>query len=156
MEENLKLLNEARQDALEKSKNAEQGEKFFELIRLMCDLNRLARKEGLLTIAERDIPSEIALSGDIREALDFFVQTASTDDLTKILTDRYLAKNYRGENALLYYMIILSVIKTKLGDNTRELERFLVSCLNDESAEKYLEYKNGKQCAERSAEGSLD
>lgn len=154
MEENLKLLNKVRQDALEKSKNAEQGEKFFELIHLMCELNTLARKEGLLAIAEANIPSEIALSGDIREALDFFLETASTDDLTKILTDQYWTKNYQGENALLYYMVILSVVNTS--KNTREMEQVLVSCLSDESAEKYSEYKNRKQCAERSAESSLD
>ncbi len=117
MEENvrLSLLSEVRCDALVKSQGTEQGEKFFEFIRLMCKLNRLARKEGLLAVAEADISSEIALNSDIRQALDLFVETALTDDLTKHLTDQYWAKNFHGENALLYYMVILSVINTQLG-----------------------------------------
>lgn len=140
----LQPLNEVRRDALVKSRGTEQGEKFFELIRLMCEINWLARKEGILAIAEADIPSEIVLSGDIRAVLDYFVETASTDDLTKHLTDQYWAKNFHGENALLYYMVILSVVNTHLGKNTRELEQSLISCLNDESAKKYAEKYNDR------------
>lgn len=139
------LPDEVRLDAFEKSRGAEQDEKFFELIRLMCELNRIARDKGILAVAETAIPYEIALSNDIRQALNYFVETASTDDLTKIFIDQYWEKNLQGENALLYYMVILSAVNTHLGKNTRELEQLLMLCLNDESAEKYLEYKSSRQ-----------
>lgn len=144
MKKNLSLLNEVRLDAFEKTRGAEQDEKFFGLIRLMCELNRLAREEGLLTIAEANISSEITLCGEIREALNFFVETASMDDLAKKLTNQYWAKNLQGENALLYYMVILSIANTHLGKNTRELEQLLISCLNAESAERYYKKYNDR------------
>lgn len=141
MKKNLSLLNEIRLDALEKSQGTEQGEKFFELIRFMCKLNELAHKEGLLAVTEAEIPPEIALSGEICEARNIFAETASTEDLAKKLTDQYRAKDFQGENVLLYYMIILSFVNLE-SKNSREFEQLLLSCLNDESAEMYTKYKS--------------
>ena len=130
MKENLSLIDEVRRDAFEKSRGVEKGERCFELISFMCKLNELARKEGLLAVAETEVPSNIDLSGDIRQALDRFVETASTDDLTKILTDQYWDKNFQGENALLYYMIILSFVNLGI-KNSQEFEQLLLSCLDN-------------------------
>lgn len=135
------LLTEVKHDALEKSRGAEQGEKFFELIRFMCELNKLSRKDGLLAVAEAEIPSEIALSDEICEARNIFAETASTEGLAKKLTDQYWANDFQGKNALLYYMIILSFVNLE-SKKSHEFEQLLLSCLNAESAETYLKNKS--------------
>ena len=133
MNENRSLLNKVKLDALGKSKGIEQGEKLFEFIRFMCKLNELARYEGLLAVAEAEIPSEVVLGGEIREARNIFVETASTEDLAKKLTEQYWAKGFQGENALLYYMVILSFVN--LGNkNSREFEQLLISCFDAKNA----------------------
>lgn len=125
-------LERVWRDALEKTRGAEQSEKIFELIRFMCELNRLAREEGLLAIAEADIPSKIALSEEIREARELFVGTASADELASLLAERYWAKKFQGENALLYYITILAFVNLgrKSPDEFKEL---LLSCLDDKN-----------------------
>lgn len=125
-------LERVWRDALEKTRGAEQSEKIFELIRFMCELNRLAREEGLLAIAEADIPSKIALSEEIREARELFVGTASADELASLLAERYWAKKFQGENALLYYITILAFVNLgrKRPDEFKEL---LLSCLDDKN-----------------------
>lgn len=104
------LLNDIRLDAVKKSHGAEQGEKIFELIHFMCKLNELARNEGLLAVSEAEISSELALNEEIREARELFVGTASAEELTRLLANLYEEKKFQGENALLYFIIILSFV----------------------------------------------
>lgn len=104
------LLNDIRLDAVKKSHGAEQGEKIFELIHFMCKLNELARNEGLLAVSEAEISSELALNEEIREARELFVETASAEELTRLLANLYEEKEFQGENALLYFIIILSFV----------------------------------------------
>lgn len=148
---NIRLMNEVRRDAFEKSQNAEQGEQLFCLIDTMLGLLQSARKEGMLhlEIAVKEIPQEIRFYRDIQLSVEDLYNGCYNEDLIEILTNRYWAKHLQGEDALLYYMMILSVLKISLGEVPYWLERLLVSCLSDEAAERYSEYKKihtGKEC----------
>lgn len=78
MAEKFEILEEIKRGAFEKSQGIEHGEKFFELIRFLYKLNEHARKDGLLAVAETEIPLEIALSEEIREARRFFIYSRAT------------------------------------------------------------------------------
>lgn len=125
-------LERIRQDALGKSRGTTINEKFPELIGFLCGLNDLARSEGLLAVAEIPVPKELPLSEEIREARELFVKTASAEELTRLLADRYRAKKFQGRNALLYYITILAFVNLgrKSPDEFKEL---LLSRLDDKN-----------------------
>lgn len=125
-------LERIRQDALGKSRGTKINEKFPELIRFLCELNDFARSEGLLAVAEIPVPKELPLSEEIREARELFVKTASAEELTRLLVERYRAKKFQGRNALLYYITILAFVNLgrKSPDEFKEL---LLSCLDDKN-----------------------
>lgn len=47
----------------------------------------------------------------------------------------------QGEDALLYFMMIMSIVRIHYGESSYMLECLLTACIPDEAAEKYLEYK---------------
>lgn len=63
------------------------------------------------------------------------------EDVTEILTARYWVKRLQGEDALLYFMMIMSILRIQDGVSPYMLECLLTECIPDEAAEKYLEYK---------------
>lgn len=46
----------------------------------------------------------------------------------------------QGEDALLYFMMIMSILRIQDGVSPYLLECLLIECISDEDAEKYLEY----------------
>lgn len=134
-------IDDVKRDALEKFQGLKQDEKFFELIRFMCELTDIARYQGLLAIEGAVIPPELALSEFIFQAREGLLMALSPDEFTESLTYQYWVNDFQGENALLGYMTIIAFADIASGKNTRELEQSLVSCLSAESAEEYLKYK---------------
>lgn len=140
---NLPLLYEVRKDAFAKAGDAGQGERLFCMMRYADILVWTARKEGLLALEEaaKEIPREIGFYKDMQYAVSLCVGGVDPEDLMEILTARYWRKNLQGEDALLYYMIILSVVRIQAGISPFRMENLLMACLSDETAEKYAEYK---------------
>ena len=138
----LQLMFEVRRDAIEKSRNTDIGERTFWLIKEMCEVLYTARKIGILAIdpdvGNVYIPPEAPFSNDIKLALDYVVN--SDEYLTELLTGRYWVKNLQGEDALIYYLLISAANKIPYL-TPEELETLLLSCLPDEAAARYKEYK---------------
>lgn len=154
---NLPLLYEIRKDVFAKSGDAEYGERFFSMMHHMDLLARTAGKEGLLALADaaKEIPLEVEFYQDIQSAVSYVCDGLEGEDVMEILTARYWIKNLQGEDALLYFMIILSVIRIQDCTPPHLLESLLMSCLPDGAAEKYTEYKKQYQ-AERQEETPLE
>lgn len=140
---NLPLLYEVRKDALIKSKNTKHGERLFAMMYYMDRLIRAAGKEGLLALEEaaKEIPPETEFCQEIQTAVSYVCDGFDAEDLTEILTARYWVKAPQGEEALLHFMIILSMLRIWEGASPYLLERLLVACLPDETAKKYRAYK---------------
>lgn len=147
---NLTLLYEVRKDAFEKIKDVHHGERPFPMIHHMELLVRTARKEGLLALedAAKEIPAEIGFYQDIQSAVSYVCGGLEGEDIIEILTARYWIKNLQGEDALLYFMMILSMIRIKDCVPPYLLECLLTACLPDDYAEKYKEYKKQHPSAE--------
>lgn len=147
---NLPLLYEVRKDVFEKIKNVHCGERLFSMMHHMDLLARTARKEGLLALedAAKEIPAEIRFYQDIQSAVSYVCGGLEGEDIIEILTARYWIKNLQGEDALLYFMMILSVIRIQDGVPPYLLECLLIACLPDDAAEKYKEYKKQYPSAE--------
>lgn len=147
---NLPLLYEVRKDVFEKIKNVHCGERLFSMMHHMDLLVRTARKEGLLALedAAKEIPAEIRFYQDIQSAVSYVCGGLEGEDIIEILTARYWIKNLQGEDALLYFMMILSVIRIQDGVPPYLLECLLIACLPDDAAEKYKEYKKQYPSAE--------
>lgn len=147
---NLPLLYEVRKDVFEKIKNVHCGERLFSMMHHMDLLVRTARKEGLLALedAAKEIPAEIGFYQDIQSAVSYVCGGLEGEDIIEILTVRYWIKNLQGEDALLYFMMILSVIRIQDGVPPYLLECLLLSYLPDDAAERYKEYKKQHPSAE--------
>lgn len=153
--ENIYLLklNEVRRDAVEKSRDAEISNRAFGMIYLMCNAARIARQEGLSALYEIVIPSDTAFGDDVRTACEL-ASDGNTSRLLKVFTNRYWTKNLQGEDALIYYLLILSVFKIEVGVYPTEIKETLLSCLPDEAAEQYSKYAdNVLRTNSRAAEG---
>ena len=140
---NLTLLYEVRKDVFEKIRDAEYGERLFSMMHHMDQLLRITRKEGLLALedAAKEIPAEIGFYQDIQSAVSYVCGGLGGEDIIEILTARYWIKNLQGEDALLYFMMTLSMIRIQGGVSPYLLECLLMACLPDDAAEKYKEYK---------------
>ena len=140
---NLPLLYKMRKDVFAKSRDAEYGERLFSMMHYMDLLARTARKEGLLALADaaREIPPEVEFYQDIQFAVSYVCDGLEGEDIIEILTARYYVKDLQGEDALLYFMMILSIIRIQDGVPHELLECLLMAYLPDGTAEKYTEYK---------------
>lgn len=127
---NLPLLYEVRKDAFAKSRDAEQGERLFCVMHYVDILVWTVRKEGLLALEEaaKEIPLETGFYQDIQYAVSLCVDGLDSEDLMEILTARYWRKNLQGEDALLYYMIILSMVRLQAGISPSRMESLLMAC----------------------------
>lgn len=139
----LLLLYEVRKDAFSKAKWEEPYERFFDMIHLMLELNKIARKEGLLALEEAvgKLPPETIFYKDVQSSLTFVVDGIDSEDVTELLTSRYFAKNLQGDDAMLYFLMISAVIRIQSGTPQHLLEFLLVVCLPDGAAEQYETYK---------------
>lgn len=140
---NLTLFYEVRKDVLEKIRDVEHGERLFSMIHHMDLLVRIARKEGLLALedAAKEIPAEIGFYQDIQSAVSYVCGGWKGEDIIEILTAHYWVKNLQGEDALVYFMMILSIIRIQDGVPPYLLECLLLSYLPDDDDEKYKQYK---------------
>lgn len=148
---NLPLLYEIRKDVFVKSKDAEYGERLFSMMYHMGLLARIARKEGLLALvdAAKAIPPEVEFYQDIQSAVSYICDGLEGEDIIEILTARYCIKDLQGEDALLYFMMILSIIRIQDGTPHYLLECLLMAYLPDGVAERYTEYKRQYQPARK-------
>ena len=110
-------------------------------------LARIARKEGLLALEEasKEILLETGFYQDIQFTVGCICDGQDAEDLTEILTARYWSRGLQGEDALLYFMIVLSVLRIQDCVSPYLLECLLKACLSDEAAEKCIEYKKQYQ-----------
>ncbi len=140
---NLSLLYEVRKDAFSKAIRKEPYDRFYEMIYLMAGLEETARKEGLLALEEasEELPPETVFYQDVKLAIASVVDGCAPEDVTELLTARYWAKNLQGDDALLYFLMISSVIRIQCGTSPHLLERLLVACLPDGATEQYEAYK---------------
>lgn len=137
------LLYEVRKDAFVKARGIEPDERFFDMVYHMNLLARTAGKAGLLSLEEaaQKLPPEICFCRDIQRAVSHVCDGMDADDLAEILTARYWVKNLQGEDALLYFMMLLSVLKIQDGASPYLIECLLTAYFSDEAALKYAEYK---------------
>lgn len=140
------LLNGVRRDAIEKSRNVEYGEHVFKMIYYLKMQNWAARTKGLFAVKfiaetiEKSLPIEFMFSNKILAAVEHYVYTADINELTEVLTSRYWANDPHGEDALMYYMLILTCIR--MGEISGSfLDNFLTACLSDKVARDYGKYK---------------
>lgn len=137
------LLYEVRKDAFVKARGIEPDERFFDMVYHMNLLARTAGKDGMLSLEEaaQKLPPEICFYRDIQKAVLQVCDGMDADDLAEILTARYWVKNLKNEDALLYYMLILSVLRIQDGASPYLVECLLTACLSDNDIIKYAEYK---------------
>lgn len=140
---NLPLLYEIRKDVFAKSRNVEYGERLFSMMHHMVLLAWIARKEGFLALidAAKEIPPEAGFYQDIQSAVSYVCDGLDGEDIIEILTARYYIKDLKEEDALLYFMMILSIIRIQDGTPHYLLECLLMAYLPDSVAEKYTECK---------------
>lgn len=136
---NLPLLYDVRKHALMQSKDAVFEDGLFHIIHAMMELVFAANKEGLLALEEaaQSIPSGIRFYQDIQTAVSIVYSGAEPEDLIEMLTSRYWSKNLQGEDALIYYMVILSVVRIQDGISAWQLEQLLTACLPEGSMAAY-------------------
>lgn len=143
----LPLLYEVRMDALKKSSDTAPDERIFYMIHYMKMLNWVTNVHGCLAVSmmaemiENIMPAEFNFKGKILFAADLFSSAYGPNELIEILTSRYWANNYQGTDALMYYMLILTMFKMHSLISNIWLEEFLKACLNDKTAEEYEKYK---------------
>lgn len=143
----LPLLYEIRMDALKKSSDAAPDERIFYMIHYMKMLNWVTNVHGCLAVSmmaemiEDIMPAEFNFKGKILFAADLFSSAYAVDELIEILTSRYWANNYQKTDALMYYMLILTMVKLHNRISNVKLEELLKSCLNDKNIEEYEKYK---------------
>lgn len=119
----------------------------FSMIHHMDLLARTAGREGLLALEEaaKEIPTEIGFFHDMQSAVFYVCDSLDYEDIIEILTARYWIKNLQGEDALLYFMMILSILRIQDGATPSLLECLLMACLSDDAAEQYIKYKRQRQ-----------
>ena len=67
------------------------------------------RKEGLLELENvvKEIPPEIGSNQGIQSAVSYVCGGLDGEDIIELLTAHYWVKNLQGEDALLYFIIII-------------------------------------------------
>ena len=67
------------------------------------------RKEGLLELENvvKEIPPEIGFNQGIQSAVSYVCGGLDGEDIIELLTAHYWVKNLQGEDALLYFIIII-------------------------------------------------
>ncbi len=148
---NLPLLYDMRKHALIQSKDSVFEDGLFHIIHAMMELTFAANKEGLLALEEaaQSIPSGIRFYQDIQTAVSIVCSGAEPEDLIETLTSRYWSKNLQGEDALIYYMVILSVVRIQDGISAWQLEQLLTACLSEGSMTAYEVCKKQQKDRER-------
>lgn len=130
-----------RRHALAQSCDAVFKDGLFRMIHAMMELALVANKKGLLALDEgvQSIPSDICFYSDIQSAVCNVCEGTDAEDLIEILTSRYWTKNLQGGNALVYYFVVLSVVRIQDGILTYQLEQLLTACLSEENRVAYEE-----------------
>lgn len=143
------MLYEVRKDAMEKARGVQLGERCFSLMYWLENLAEQVRRHGLLTLdcttRASEVPPEIGFFQEIQLAGSLLVDGTDPDLVIEILTARYWAENYQGEDAFLSFMIISGFLKIQAGYNPRVLEDSLKACLPGEAAERYEAFKERLQ-----------
>jgi len=141
--DNLPLLYEVRRDALAKAKGMVPDERFFSMIYHMSRLIQDVQKEGLLVLDElaKKIPAEIGFYQDMQLAASYVCDGIASEAITEMLTARYWVKNLQGKDALLYFMMIVSILRIQDGTSCYILESLLLAYLPDSASENYVVYK---------------
>lgn len=140
---NSQLLHEVRRDAIKKSQGKVDDERIFQMISYMKLLKQTAYKQGILAlevIAEdiKETASFRFLFGDkIYSTVIYYLDYLCIDDVTETLTARYWAENLHEEDALMYYMLIFTLLKITSDINGHVLEGYLTACISEKKAKKY-------------------
>ncbi len=100
-------------------------------------------KEGLPFLKEEaaKAPPEIGLYQDIQWAAGLVCDDCDPENIIELSAARYRENNFQGEDALLYYMLILGFLKIREEEwHSRSIEQFLLACLSCEAEERYHDY----------------
>lgn len=162
------LLHEIGKDAFEKTRDIKAGERIFCLIYWFTTMAERVLKEGVRLLSLKDepvndcgdwddekiwkeglpsfeeeaakAPSEIGLYGEIQWAAGLVRDGCNPENIIELSAARYRKSNFQGEDALLYYMLILGFLKI-LKLSPRVMEMSLLPCLSCEAEERYQDYK---------------
>ncbi len=138
------LLYDVMKDACEKARGVELGERFFGLVHWMGTMAKTCSAEGLIALEEEaaKIPPEITLCREAEWVMRILCDVDVMKDSVELFTTRYLASDFQGEDALLYYTIISGFLKIQAGeDSAHHLEHLLTAWLPDETLHQYEEYR---------------
>ena len=105
---------------------AQNKEKIEEAYECVMRLEYKARKEGLLAL-EYDagfIPKELPLCDHITEMVEWIVNGTEPAVLSELLTLKFLANNYTGIDALLYFLYSRSMLMLQAGMSPWQIEDF--------------------------------
>lgn len=143
------VFYEMRKDALIKARGLRPGERCFSLMYWLEGLARNVSENGLYVLEEAasEVPPEIGFSQEIQLAA--WLVGCWPDDAIEILTARYWAEQYQGEDAVLYFMISALFLRFQEDMPERLAEYLLVACLPGEAAGQYADWKKQRQFPEQ-------
>jgi hypothetical protein len=122
-------LNEIRKDAISKFDSSFSYQSVVDAIVLTVEAATLGRKEGLLALEDRfnDYVADTNLEKFMSKAMILVVDATDPFLVSEILTGRYWANNYTGNDALACYCLIRGILLVQQGENPYSIERILLS-----------------------------
>ena len=123
-------------------------QRFRKAYRYIADLSLYAKEEGLLFLdSHMDfIEDEDPMTENLIWMVDMIVDSLEPDCLEVIVTNRFLVRNYKGIDALIYYVYAMGIIYIQRGVNPLVIEEFFNSFIpeefipGDSISHKYFDY----------------
>lgn len=108
------------------SKNKEMITECYEVV---SGLLNKAKHEGLLALESEAgfIPPDMMLSDYITRTIEMICDGTDADYLSELMTVRFMANNYTGIEAVIYYLYSRSLLMIQAGMNIIEVEEFFNS-----------------------------
>lgn len=149
------LLEDVKKDAIRKAGEEKPAVQVYAAIQQILQLNRLARREGLLALEEvlddsaGELQPELAGLSVLPVGLDYIICGMDFDLTAEMLAAHYWAKNPQGMEALAVYICIRGLVEIQNGEYCKyspyNLELLLKSFLTEECKAGYESYRAEKE-----------
>ena len=147
------FLHEMRKDVFIQARGVEFGERLLALIYWLLEMSQTARREGLLALEEavKDVPPEIGLYEEIQWINSLIVDGTDPERVLEMATAPYWVGNFQGEDAMMYYMVVLGFRDIQAGENPRVSKDLLLWHLPPEARERYDDYEQRMDAQKQAA-----
>lgn len=123
-------------------------QRFRKAYRYIADLSLYAKEEGLLFLdGHMDfICDEDSMTGNLIWMINMIVDSIDPGCIEEIVTNRFLVREYKGIDALIYYVYAMGIMYIQRGVNPLVIEEFFNSFIpeefipGDSISHKYFDY----------------